>query len=87
ELVYQLNGEDLYFQTDAEGNIIMDDSNEPNLALMDAETGEFYAIDDEGEALLDDAGNRITYETATTVQQQRIYTGHIYLHEDAAYFE
>ncbi|MEL6525865.1 MAG: hypothetical protein AAFQ07_09165, partial [Chloroflexota bacterium] len=87
ELVYQLNGEDLYFQTNAEGNIIMDDSSEPNLALMDAETGEFYAIDDEGEALLDEAGNRITYETATTVQQQRIYTGHIYLHEDAAYFE
>ncbi|MEO1290938.1 MAG: hypothetical protein AAFV93_24645, partial [Chloroflexota bacterium] len=87
ELVYSLNGQPLYFETTAEGELILDDSNTPNLALADEEDGLFYAIDREGNFLLDDAGNRITYSNVTTMREIRLATAHVYLHEDSAYFD
>jgi len=89
ELVYQLLGQDLYFETDAENNLILSETNEPNLAFAVEEDGitVYYAIDTEGEFMTDDAGNRIAYEYANTRREIRIATEHIYLHENSAYFD
>lgn len=85
-LVYQLSGQPLYFQTDEAGELVFNDSGAPNLAFL-GDDGNYYAIDRNGDFLEDEAGNRITYENATTLRERRIQSDHIYLHEDAAYFD
>lgn len=89
ELVYQLQGQDLYFETDAEGELILNESNQPNLAFAVEEEGiiVYYAINTNGEFLTDEAGNRIAYESAKTVREVRVETEHVYLHENSAYFD
>ncbi len=87
---YTLNGESLYFETNAEGELVLaEDTNAPNLAYAVEEDGitVYYAIDTAGEFLLDDAGNRVAYDSAVAMPQVRIETDHIYLHEDSAYFD
>lgn len=89
EVVYQLLGQDLYFETDANGAVILSEFNSPNLAFAVEEDGTtvYYAIDTNGEFLTDEAGNRIVYESATTLRETRVETDHVYLHEDSAYFD
>lgn len=86
---YLLDGQLLYFETDEVGDLILDSANTPNLAFAvdDDGTTMYYAINPDGEFQLDDAGNRIAYESATTMREFRIKTDHIYLHENSAYFD
>ena len=89
ELVYQLGGQPLYFQTDDAGELVLSETNTPNLAYAVDEDGTtvYYAIGTDGEFLVDDAGNRIAYESATTMRERRVETDHVYLHENSAYFD
>lgn len=89
ELIYRLNGDPLYFETDADGVLVLSAANQPNLAYAVDEDGTtvYYAINQEGDFLTDDAGARITYDNATTMREVRIQTEHIYLHENSAYFD
>jgi quinol-cytochrome oxidoreductase complex cytochrome b subunit len=77
-------GENILFAADADGTVILD-GNKPQLAA-EGEDGLFYAITQDG-AFVEENGERVRVDNVTAVRQFRVQTGHIYIHENSAYFD
>lgn len=64
------------------GNVVMDDNGEPMYVMIEEEV---EMLDDEGNAMMDEAGNPMM-ETVE-VRSRRIFSDHIFVHENGAYFD
>lgn len=71
------------------GEVRKDENGNPIPLLIRGEDGEplRFKVDAEGRYELDEAGLPIPDPEGKTVQETRIFTRHIYLHENAAYFD
>jgi hypothetical protein len=64
------------------GNIVVDNDGNP---VFVTETVDLPVLDENGEAVLDEDGNPLTESVTRPVR--RIYSDHIFIHENAAYFD
>lgn len=77
-----IRGEPMVFAANDDGTVYLDEDGAAVL-VRDAGDGTYVAINTDGEAL--DDGQ--TFSNAVVVRDQRLKTEHIYLHEEAAYFD
>lgn len=64
------------------GNVVMDDNGEPMYVMIEEEVA---MLDDEGNPMMDEAGEPMM--EMIEVRSRRIFSDHIFVHENGAYFD
>ncbi len=81
-----IRGTDVVFAANEDGTLYRDEDGN-GVLVRDAGDGSYVAVNTDGELVVGDDGNPITFSNAVSVHEQRLQTEHIFLHEEAAYFD
>ncbi|MCA9911806.1 MAG: cytochrome bc complex cytochrome b subunit [Anaerolineae bacterium] len=81
-LAVTIRGEGVVFAANEDGSLYREDSGAAVL-VQDAGDGTYVAVNTDGDPVADAQ----TFSNAIVVREQRLKTSHLYLHEDAAYFD